>query len=91
MRAAPTPAELHAALARIRALPRCAAWPAELPAVLADPVRARLVRIEAIRPHPPARQPAHGRPASRPAMPVPLPAVRPAFDIKRAAAGDRDD
>lgn len=87
----PSTDELLAALARIRALPRCAAWPTELPAVLADPVRARLLRIEAIRPHPPARQPAHGRPAGRPATAVSRPAVRTAFDIKRAAAGDRDD
>ena len=45
----PTTDELLAALARVRALPGCAAWPADLPAVLADPVRGRLLRIEAMR------------------------------------------
>ena len=86
----PTTDELLAALARIRALPRCAAWPAELPAVLADPVRGRLLRIEAIRTR---RQPAQrARQATRRrAGPHPLATALLLFDRKRAAAGDRED
>ena len=86
----PTTDELLAALARIRALPRCAAWPAELPAVLADPVRGRLLRIEAIRTR---RQPAQrARQATRRrAGPHPLATALPLFDRKRAAAGERDE
>ena len=86
----PTTDELLAALARVRALPGCAAWPADLPAVLADPVRGRLLRIEAMRwrraPAQRARQAVRRR-----AGPHPLATALPLFDRKRAAAGDRED
>lgn len=81
--------ELLAALARIRALPRCAGWPADLPTVLHDPVRARLLRIEAIRWR---RAPAQrARQAARMHARTPRPIPPPLFDRKRAAAGERED
>ena len=84
----PTTDELLAALARVRALPGCAAWPADLPAVLADPVRGRLLRIEAIRWR---RAPAQrARRATRRRVRGPVPGPLPLFDLKRAAAGERD-
>lgn len=89
----PSTDELLAALARIRALPRCAGWPAELPAVLADPVRGRLLCIDAIRwrrsPAQRARQATRGRATGSRRPPLATPA--PLFDRKRAAAGERDD
>lgn len=48
MRAEPTPEQLQAALHRIRALPHCAAWPANVAEVQRDPLRARLLRLMAI-------------------------------------------
>lgn len=85
----PDAAELLAALARIRALPRCAGWPADVPTVLADPVRGRLLRIEAIRAR---RQPAQrARQALRRRPTAPVLGVLPPIDRKRAAAGERDD
>ena len=89
MRPDPTPEQLQAALARLRALPCCAGWPTDVAAVQADPVRARLLRIDATlvarRDARRARQftPAtHRAPLTRPA---------PLFDRKRAAAGERED
>jgi hypothetical protein len=89
----PTTDELLAALARVRALPACAAWPADLPAVLADPVRGRLLRIEAMRwrraPAQRARQAVRQRAGGSRRPPMALPP--PLFDRKRAAAGERDE
>lgn len=87
----PSPEELLAALSRIRCLPRCAGWPADVRAVLADPVRARLLRIEAIRwrraPAQRARQASRLRATGSRRAPLALPL--PLFDCKRAAAGER--
>ncbi len=66
-------------------------WPQDFDAVMADPVRSRLVQIEArarVTPRP-------GAPIRPQPCPTPLPAPRPAqgalLDRKRAAAGERDD
>lgn len=89
----PSTDELQAALARIRALPGCAAWPADLAAVLADPVRARLLRMDAARwrrqPAQRARQATRLRATGSHRPPLALPP--PLFDRKRAAAGERDE
>lgn len=90
---AATVQELTAALARIRALPSCADWPADLNELSFDPVRARLILIEVIRgrrqPAQRARQAASRRATNRAPLIRSLPL--PLFDRKRAAAGDRDD
>ena len=91
MSACPTADQLQAALARIRALPRCADWPNSVHEVLADPVRSRLLRLvaaQALRPAaacPPARPARAWRPPQHPA------GALPAIDRKRAASGERDD
>lgn len=89
----PSTAELLAALVRLRALPACAGWPADLYSVLSDPVRSRLLRIEATRARRPpaqrARQATRQRASGSRRPPLALPP--PLFDRKRAAAGDRDD
>lgn len=89
----PSTDELQAALARIRALPGCAAWPADLAAVLADPLRARLLRMDAARwrrqPAQRARQATRLRATGSHRPPLALPP--PLFDRKRAAAGERDE
>ena len=78
----PTDQQLREAFARLRR----PGWPATLAEATQDPVRAALVRSDAVR-HalglPPRRTGA--RPASVRAMPAAH------FDRKRAAAGDRDD
>lgn len=68
-------------------------WPQDFAQVMADPVRSRLVQLEATGR---ARAARHTAPAR--ALPTwhhtagRQPAVQPAlFDRKRAAAGDRDD
>lgn len=84
----PTTDELLAALGRIRALPRCTGWPDDLAAVLGDPVRARLLRIEAVRLRRPTARVSYLRASMRRPRP---PSTLPALDLKRAAAGERDD
>lgn len=95
MNAAPTDDELRAVLARVRAMPRCAGWPADLATAMADPRRAALLRIgvyvarrgPAQRARAAARERAAiWRPAPRPPGDAP-----PLFDRKRAAAGERPD
>lgn len=69
-------------------------WPSSFEAVMADPQRGRLVRLNAsVRsralstcPGPVTR----AAPAMRP-RPTARPGATPAFDRKRAAAGDRED
>jgi len=78
MPANPTPAELRAALTRIRALPLCAGWPDDVDAVLADPLRGTLLRLNAA--HAPAPHTARKHSAAPAAL-----------DFKRRAAGERDD
>jgi hypothetical protein len=53
---------------------------------MADPVRQRLVRLEATH-----RARAPQRPAVRRMASLPVQLTPPLFDHKRAAAGDRDD
>lgn len=91
----PTTDQLHAAwLAR-----RKRSWPATLEATLADPLYAALVRMAAVRQVLATQQAAASKP-SPPAQRSPgrattaWPPRRPAaahVDLKRAAAGDRDD
>jgi hypothetical protein len=93
MTAQPTDDELRAALARLRALPCCALWPDDLAAALADPIRARLLRIDAARVNHArtrARQ-AGGARTWTPRGPVPAAGAAPIFDRKRAAAGEREE
>ena len=73
---------------------RYTAWPREFDAVMADPIRSRLVRLTAIRRLAAARRPKPapcGTPLRRSASPPRLAALPAVFDHKRAAAGDRDD
>jgi hypothetical protein len=77
----PTDEQLHQAFARLRR----ADWPATLAEAEQDPVRAALVRSDAVR-HALGMPPR--RTSARPAVFRAAPAH---FDRKRAAAGDRDD
>ncbi len=63
-------------------------WPADFDQVIADPVRKKLITLEAqhVRAAPAVALPP-GRPATAPLRP----ALSPRFDHKRAAAGERDD
>lgn len=82
-----TTPELQAALDAIRRRPAHCYWPEQLDQVLANPLQARLLRIEAslrrrrYKPHPFRAQSCHSAPALAPV----------AMDRKRAAAGDIDD
>lgn len=85
---APTPAALRAALQSMVRLPACREWPADFDAVMADPVRMRLVRLQATF----LTRVAAEKAAARSPPPAPPMATRPPrFDRKRAAAGDLDD
>lgn len=92
MRCEPTDQQLREAFARMA---RRFGWACSFEDVCADPVRIRLVRVEAC--HPP--RPAPQARAPRPTALIPLPAraeralrpLRAAYDHKRAAAGERDD
>ena len=80
--AAPTGEQLREALEAIRRRPYCRCWPDDVESVLADPQRAPLLRLVA----------RHLGRRPRPIRPLPdRLRERPGFDIKRAAAGDRDD
>lgn len=84
---APTADAMRAALQSISRLPACREWPTDYDAVMADPVRMRLVRLQATFMSRIAAEKAAARPP--PARPM---AMRPpSFDRKRAAAGDFDD
>jgi hypothetical protein len=85
---APTTAAMHAALASMVHLPACREWPADFDAVMADPVRMRLVRLQAtfLTRVAAAKAAARSPPRARPMGTHPT-----CFDHKRAAAGDRDD
>lgn len=77
----PTADQLHQAFARLRR----PGWPDTLAEAEEDPVRAALVRSDAVR-H------ALGMPPRRNLVRPALLRISPAhFDRKRAAAGDRDD
>ena len=85
---APTTEAMHAALASMVRLPACREWPADFDAVMADPVRMRLVRLQATF----LTRVAAEKAAARSPPPAPPMATRPTrFDHKRAAAGDLDD
>ena len=70
-------------------------WPSSFEEVMADPMRRRLVEINAK--HPPVPSTAVATPIQRPsltarALPPLTPRGRlPQFDHKRAASGERDD
>lgn len=88
MTAPVSPDALRAAWQAMRQRACMRHWPQDFDQVMADPVRSRLVRMEALhnlRPHPTV-VPSARRPAYLPVLSAPA-----AFDHKRAAAGDRDD
>lgn len=85
---APTADALRAALRSLVHLPACREWPTDYDAVMADPVRMRLVRLQATF----LARVAAEKAAARSPPPAPPMARRPpCFDHKRAAAGDFDD
>lgn len=85
---APTADALRAALQSMVRLPACREWPSDFEAVMADPVRMRLVRLQATFLTRVAAEKTAAR-SPPPARPI---AMRPpCFDRKRAAAGDTDD
>lgn len=87
MRSPVSPEALQLTWNAMRVRPALAHWPMDFDQVMADPVRQRLVQLEASHPsRPPERLVAH---TERP-EPQKLTPTR-AFDHKRAAAGDRDD
>ena len=102
---APTPASASLPEAQLRqawARVRRATWPATYEEAMQDATLSRLVQINALHPHAPvptpAPTPAHTptrAPAPERKPPPPLPERRaptpPGYDIKRAAANDRDD
>ncbi|CAN7472187.1 hypothetical protein [Acidovorax sp. LjRoot194] len=85
---APTADAMRAALQSISRLPACREWPADYDAVMADPVRMRLVRLQATFL---TRVAAEKAAARSPPQASQLNKRPPCFDHKRAAAGDRDD
>lgn len=62
-------------------------WPADFDQVITDPVRKKLITLEAQHV---CAAPAH-QPPGRPAQAPLRPSLPPRFDHKRAAAGERDD
>ena len=87
MSTAASPDALQAAWEAMRHRAACLPWPADFDQVMADPVRQRLVRLEATHRARAPQRPAVHRMVSRP-MTLTPPFF---FDHKRAAAGDRDD
>lgn len=65
-------------------------WPQDFDAVMADPTRGRLVRLEA-RARTRSQRAAPARAANRPAPRTQRPMPGCGVDRKRAAAGERDD
>lgn len=86
MRPPASPDALQAAWEAMRHRAACLRWPADFDQVMADPVRKRLVRLEATHRVRVSERPAVHRRASQP-----VPLTPPIFDHKRAAAGDRED
>lgn len=85
---APTTEAMRVALRSLVHLPACREWPTDYDAVLADPRRMRLVRLQATF----LARVAAEKAAARSPPPAPPTATRsPCFDRKRAAAGDFDD
>ena len=83
--------ELHAALQAMRSRPLFSRWPEDLQVVLDDPVRARLVRLEATgrrRPRTGADPPSTTNRAT--CWPPPRTAP-PGLDFKSRAAGEIDE
>ncbi|MCZ8094671.1 MAG: hypothetical protein O9331_14425 [Acidovorax sp.] len=85
---APTADALRAALKSMVHLPACREWPADFDAVMADPWRMRLVRLQATFL---TRIAAEKAEAPSPPLAPPVATRPPGFDHKRAAAGDTDD
>lgn len=85
------PQALHDAWEAMRRRVSLRHWPQDFDQVMADPVRRRLVQLEA---NARARRPLASPPAAsvcRAPRPLPAPAQGALFDRKRAAAGERDD
>ncbi len=92
MNAPATPEALRAAWEDMRLRPAFARWPQTFDQVMADPLRCRLVRLEATaRARAAQRPPRPTSQACRPARPFLAPAQPALFDRKRAAAGERAD
>nr|WP_315210785.1 hypothetical protein [uncultured Albidiferax sp.] len=85
---AATPEALRAAWERMRLRPAMHGWPPSFDQVMADPLRSRVVRLEATHGRPATTAPCH---PARPPPPPLRPAQPPRFDHKRAASGERDD
>lgn len=85
-----TPEALRETWLAMRSRPAFAGWPPTFDQVMADPVRCRLVRLEATGRASAAATRAPS-PACRPARPVFPKAPAGLFDRKRAAAGERAD
>lgn len=84
----PSVEAMRAAWLSLVHLPACRDWPADYEAVMADPVRSRLVRLQATF----LARIAAEKAAAHSPPPAPPIALRPlCFDRKRAAAGDLDD
>lgn len=85
--------ELNTALQVMRLRPAFAAWPTDLQTVMEDPVRARLVRLEATgqrRKRTNVNTPASNRPARWRGSNRPLPQLD-RVDFKSRAAGEQDE
>lgn len=82
--------ELQAALQAMRSRPPFTRWPADLQAVLADPVSARLVRLEATGRRR-SRAGINTTSTTRPARWPPPRHGPQGVDFKSRAAGDRDE
>lgn len=92
----PTDAELRAAWEAMRTRRSLRGWPAAFEDVMADDRRSRCVAVEAVAARTRARQATQVRQAcGKPTTwPVGLPTLRrpaPSIDLKRAAAGERDE
>ena len=79
---------LYAAWENMRRRDAMRNWPPSFEQVMADPLRSRMVRLEAT--HRAVKPATSCRPA-RPLAPALRPALAPRFDHKRAASGERDD
>lgn len=85
-----TQQELQAAFTAMRTRPAFQSWPTDLSAVMTDPIRARLVRLEATGRRRRYRALPYRTARQQPRRPLLAPAPAP-LDIKRRAAGDFDE
>lgn len=89
----PTGIELRAAWEAMRRRRSLRHWPHTFDEVMADPLRSRCVTVEAIASRTRARQQAEARAVcgTAPTWPRLRPVAAPQIDLKRAAAGERDE